>query len=132
MHRVEEENDIVVYVADLDLTSWTRRCLRRADLVLLVTTGGGDGEPTEAESVLLWASESALRPQVDLVAVHSRSTVRPSGTSRLLFVVIIMWEVVRLKVLQGSPGLFAGDLSASSSVEAELLAALLISEWSRR
>jgi len=85
MHRVEEENDIVVYVADLDLTPWTRRCIRQADLVLLVTTGGADGEPTQAESVLLWDSESALRPQVDLVAVHPKSTVRPLGTSRLLF-----------------------------------------------
>jgi len=84
MHRVEAKNDLVVYVADLDLTPWTRRCLRQSDLVLLVTTSAASGAPTEAESVLLWDSASAIRPQVDLVVVHPMATTRPSGTSRLL------------------------------------------------
>ncbi|MCL1588723.1 MAG: cyclic nucleotide-binding domain-containing protein, partial [Actinomycetia bacterium] len=84
MHRIEAKSDLVVYVADFDLTSWTRRCLRQSDLVLLVTTCAASGEPTEAESVLLWDSESDIRPQVDLVVVHAMSTTRPSGTSSLL------------------------------------------------
>lgn len=84
IHRAEDANDVVVYVADLDLTPWTQRCLRQADLVLLVSSGSASGTPTEAESVLLWEADSGYRPQVDLVVVHPSSTMQPMGTSRLL------------------------------------------------
>jgi predicted acylesterase/phospholipase RssA/CRP-like cAMP-binding protein len=84
MYQAEAAHDLVVYQADLELTPWTRRCLRQADLVLLVTTSDARGEPTEAETRVLWESESRLRPQVDLVVVHARGTTSPTGTSRLL------------------------------------------------
>jgi NTE family protein len=84
LHRVEIDHDVVVYVADLDLTSWTRRCLRQADLVLLVSTADGGGIPTAAESEVLWGVDVAVRPRAMLVIVHSSSTEQPSGTSRLL------------------------------------------------
>jgi len=45
-HQLEESerlNDIVLYVADRELTAWTRRCIDRADEVLIV--GVDDGDP---------------------------------------------------------------------------------------
>lgn len=84
MHHAETENEWVVYVADLGYTPWTRRCLRQADRVLLVGSGGTGGERTEAESRILWESRSAVRPQVDLVIVHPKFTAQPAGTSGLV------------------------------------------------
>jgi len=49
IHDLEESeriNDVVVYVADGSLTPWTRRCIDRADEVLIV--GVDDGNPTGA------------------------------------------------------------------------------------
>lgn len=83
-HKAEVDHDLVLYVADLDLTSWTRRCLRQADLVLLVSTADSGGVPTAAESEVLWGVDVAVRPRVMLAIVHPSSTEQPSGTSRLL------------------------------------------------
>lgn len=47
LHELEEServNDVVLYVADGTLTSWTRRCIDRADEVLIV--GVDDGDPS--------------------------------------------------------------------------------------
>ncbi len=47
MHELEESeriNDTVLYVADPTLTPWTRRCIDRADEVLIV--GVDDGDPS--------------------------------------------------------------------------------------
>ncbi len=46
LQESERINDIVLYVADATLTSWTRRCIDRADEVLIVAVDEGD--PTGA------------------------------------------------------------------------------------
>ena len=43
----EDMNKIVLYQTDYELTTWTQRCIRQADAILIVALG--DGEPALGE-----------------------------------------------------------------------------------
>ena len=45
---IEEANDYVVYVADPELSGWTRQCCRQADVVLLVAPADASPKPWPA------------------------------------------------------------------------------------
>jgi len=75
LHRLEVDNRFVLYVGDEDASEWSKRCVRQADLVLLV--GHGDGRPDLA------GAEQALRDdvQTELVLLWDRL---PHQTERWL------------------------------------------------
>jgi hypothetical protein len=57
----EDKYDFVLYQADLELTGWTRRCIRQADSVLVVGLGTEDPKIGPAERV--------VRQAVDIIIV---------------------------------------------------------------
>ncbi len=81
LNRQEASHEMVVYVAERELSPWTERCLRQADRVLLVARAGNSPDIGEIESSL-GRDRSDARATTELVIVHPSGTVVPSGTAR--------------------------------------------------
>jgi len=77
----EARHSFLLYEADPGLTSWTRRCLRQADRVLVVAIAEGEPALGELANVLLRCEG---RPREELVLLHLRRKERPRGTARWL------------------------------------------------
>jgi NTE family protein len=81
-HRIERGNEFVVYLCDPAPSSWTKLCLRQADVVLLVAQVA---PTTESAPLNDWpvpaAQESAVIPiqRTEVVLLHEQSII--SGTT---------------------------------------------------
>lgn len=82
LHDVELEHDLVVYEADPDDTAWTTACLRQADTILHVGSGGAD-PPQSPPEALSHARSGAVRPRTELVLLHAPGAP-PSATAAWL------------------------------------------------
>ncbi len=81
--ELETENDVVVYLADPEPTTWTRACIRQADLLLLVADATTDPDLRHLEQEVL-RSREVSHSRIELVLVHPAWTEDPRGTSRWL------------------------------------------------
>ena len=77
----------VIYLADSDVTNWTRRCVRQADEVIALGIAEASPEIAGAEAEVL-REERARRVEArkSLLLLHRtrrNSTARPAGASRL-------------------------------------------------
>ncbi len=80
LNELESGHDYVVFVADDDLTPWSQKAVRHADLVLGVGMHAGDPTPNRLEKL---AAEFVNPEQRRLVLLHShRGPI--SGTARWL------------------------------------------------
>jgi NTE family protein len=66
-HRIETQNDFVVYVADGSDSGWTRQCCRQADVILLAARAGGEPGPWPATVGEAHARRGA---RIDLALLH--------------------------------------------------------------
>jgi len=77
----------MVYVADHEWTAWSRRCVNRADRVLLVANADASNT-AELRGIELALrshfSEDHHKPRVELVLLHSTDTAQPTGTIKWL------------------------------------------------
>lgn len=83
----ENRFDSIVYVADKDWSSWTQRCVNRADRIILVASASTDNsaELREIEHQLNTVFDGArVRPLIDLVLLHPSDTQAPQHTARWL------------------------------------------------
>jgi predicted acylesterase/phospholipase RssA/CRP-like cAMP-binding protein len=80
----EERHDYVLLAADGSAAPWTERCVRQADLVLLVADATTDPEPGEIETGLLADVVRTGRVPTALMLLHPEGTVAPTGTARWL------------------------------------------------
>ena len=83
----ENRFDSLMFIADREWTSWTRRCVNRADRILLVVNAlpENDSSLREREQQLdKLFSESRIRPRIDLVLLHPSNTRFPRHTARWL------------------------------------------------
>lgn len=80
LNKLESSYDYLVFLADAELTSWSQKAIRHADLVLAVAVDGADPTPNALEQLAsAFVSSDAHR----LVVVHERR--QPiSGTNRWL------------------------------------------------
>lgn len=77
----EDRTIITLYQSDYALTPWTQRCMRQADVIILV--GLGDRTPTVGKferEIDKWA----MRTQKELVLLHREATSRPANTLQWL------------------------------------------------
>lgn len=88
----EVKHAFAVYEADPDLSPWTRRCLRQADLVVCVADPGGDVALGAVELELRHATETQEGARRGLVLLHPAATERPSGTARWLDERSVSWH----------------------------------------
>lgn len=83
----ENRFESLMYVADKEWTPWTRRCVNRADRILLVANASPDNDTSirEMERQLHeMFSQSRICPRIDLVLLHSSATKQPTGTAQWL------------------------------------------------
>jgi NTE family protein len=73
-HSIESGNEHVIYVADAAPTTWTKLCLRQADLLLLLAPASREAEAFHALSAVR-DREETLR-HAELVLLHDESFVR--------------------------------------------------------
>uniref|UniRef100_T1J9C2 Swiss cheese n=1 Tax=Strigamia maritima TaxID=126957 RepID=T1J9C2_STRMM len=79
----EDKHKLVLYQCDYDLTVWTRRCLRQADIILLVAFADQSPSLTKIEQSL---DDLAVRTQKELVLLHKDVTTKPKNTMHWLSV----------------------------------------------
>ncbi|MCW5551299.1 MAG: cyclic nucleotide-binding domain-containing protein [Verrucomicrobiae bacterium] len=78
----EQLNSFLILQGETALTAWRRRCLRQADIVIVLGTAREDSELTTLKRELTSLSEPAARPRLELVLVHEQFPC--SGTQRWL------------------------------------------------
>jgi len=70
----------LVYEADASNTAWTARCLRQADLILVVARARADYLQAGSQAVDLWGIGDASKKTRILVIVHDDGNTPPNGT----------------------------------------------------
>lgn len=83
----ENRFDALVYVADKEWTTWTRRCVNRADRVILIASAKPENkaELRDAEHRLNALFDGArVKPQIELVLLHPNDTTAPKHTAKWL------------------------------------------------
>lgn len=78
LNSIEQEYELIAYIADDALTDWTRKAIRQADQVLIVVVGGEPMSPNEVE-LFAFASHPIARRR--LVRLHNRRSGCVSGTA---------------------------------------------------
>lgn len=78
-HTVERTNDFVVYICDPGPTSWTKLCLRQADVVLLLA----QADCTATDWHAMSQSQGAMPQRTELVLVHKDRVVPGASTAWL-------------------------------------------------
>jgi NTE family protein len=82
LHGLEQRSDLVVYLADRDLTRWTQKCIRQSDQVLFLCRGRApDGSLTEVEAA---ASTYHGANERRLVLIHDARSSEVHGTGAWL------------------------------------------------
>jgi len=81
LSKLEKSCQYVVYEADMNDTAWTRRCLRQADLILILAQSDSDPETGPVEKLI---QHLGIQTRSELVLIHPANTRQPSGTKRWL------------------------------------------------
>lgn len=80
----EEKNRFLLLEADAEATEWTRRCMRQADIVLVVGNSADDPTVTPTELELIHEGVALRGVRQVLVLLHPEPTHPIEGTSRWL------------------------------------------------
>ena len=79
LNEQEMKHHYVLYECDSELSAWTRRCIRQADRILLLTDATANPSLSEIEKTF---ADTNVR--IDLALLQSPNCVRPEATSRWL------------------------------------------------
>ena len=82
LDQQEDRHSCVIYQCDSTVTAWTKKCLRHADLVLVLANAEDGAEVTETEKEF---ESLARRIRKELVLLWDQRTDYPSGTNKFLF-----------------------------------------------
>ena len=77
----ETKHTFILYEADPSWSTWTRRCLRQADRLIIVGQADNDPAPGAIEAAI---QSMGVGTRIELVLLHPPNTTRPSGTSEWL------------------------------------------------
>ena len=84
LHDLEADHDLLVYLAEREPSTWTDRCLRQADRVVLVGEADADAGLSEVERRVLVRDATSVRAPVDLVLVQAADAAHPRHAPRWL------------------------------------------------
>jgi NTE family protein/lysophospholipid hydrolase len=84
LDQQEAEHDVVIYQADDFVCPWTKRCLERADQIILVAEAGTEPSLSEIECEFLGESCSEVTARRALVLLHPDGDQEPTGTQEWL------------------------------------------------
>ncbi|MCP5102209.1 MAG: cyclic nucleotide-binding domain-containing protein, partial [bacterium] len=82
--EIEDTYSFTIYQGDESASPWTRRCLNRADQVLLVGESGTSPIPNAVERELFNGECTITSPRKSLILVHPGNTRLPTGTAAWL------------------------------------------------
>jgi len=82
--REEGRQQFLLLEADAESTEWTRRCLRQADVILIVGDSTDDPLPTAAELDLIHDVDTLRSVRQIMVLLHPPARHQISGTARWL------------------------------------------------
>lgn len=80
----ERDHRFVVYECDDAATSWTHRCLRQADRIVLAARAATHTGPSAVEERFLSDTQSPHHAKIELVLVHEAKAHTPSRTAKWL------------------------------------------------
>jgi len=85
----DKENSFqeILYLTDPTLSSWTRRCINRADRILLIANADKDNSSKLREiehDIRKILKNTRYHRKIDLVLLHDKTTLQPSHTARWL------------------------------------------------
>ncbi|MBX2823109.1 MAG: cyclic nucleotide-binding domain-containing protein, partial [Gammaproteobacteria bacterium] len=87
MDDKENHNEHMLYVTETRWSNWTRRCVNRADRIILVANAAPENKghlrSIEKELERLFQG-TEFRPRVELVLLHPPETLMPTGTEKWL------------------------------------------------
>lgn len=83
LNEQEATHDYVVYETDDDLTGWTKRCIRQADMILIVGFASASPQLCEAESFLMNDADNEPKSRC-LILLNDGATPLPRETNRWL------------------------------------------------
>jgi predicted acylesterase/phospholipase RssA/CRP-like cAMP-binding protein len=84
LDQQESKHKWVLYQAEPQACAWTRRCLRQADLILLVGDATSSPSMSQLEAQLLSGDSSLSRAERQLILLHPTETPEPTGTEAWL------------------------------------------------
>jgi len=84
LDELEERHRHLVLVADEGVTPWSLKCVREADLVLLVGRAGAAPTPTRLEEAVFDVARPITGARRHLVVVEPTAAGTPAGTDRWL------------------------------------------------
>jgi predicted acylesterase/phospholipase RssA len=84
LHEREENYRSILYIADPTWSTWTERCVRRAERVLFFADADVASQQVEIEEQLEKRWRKTRAPRRDLVLLHPPDRDRPRGTSAWL------------------------------------------------
>lgn len=73
-HALERENEFVVYVCDVEPSTWTKLCLRQADAVLLLARA--EATPSDWFALNVQSERAMIAQRMELVLLHTHKIVR--------------------------------------------------------
>lgn len=79
--QIESANEYVVYAAKGLTDGWSRECLLRCDLVLLVVAAGSHPEPGFSSEAVFRGADRELLGRIDLLLVHGTGWERDCSTA---------------------------------------------------
>jgi NTE family protein/lysophospholipid hydrolase len=82
--ETESIHSFVIYQAENNASPWTKRCLARADKVMIVGDANGSPEPGVIEKELLRKDSDSISSGRMLILLHRNEYEKPSGTAEWL------------------------------------------------
>ena len=82
--NMESSHSFDIYMTEKEITPWTKRCLSRADRVILLADAKMSPIPGKVEKEILNTQNPLVEPDKVLVLVHNADAVLPSGTAAWL------------------------------------------------
>ncbi len=80
----ESQHHTIIYETDISGSAWTKRCIQRADLILLVARANADPTAGDIETTLLDRSSVVTTVRRILILLHPDGSKLPSETRRWL------------------------------------------------
>ena len=84
LDQLEAAHDLAVHVTDPGASPWTDRCLRQADLIVLVARAHTSPVAGEVDNQLADMGYDTTRAKVHLVLLHPAAATSPSGAAAWL------------------------------------------------
>jgi predicted acylesterase/phospholipase RssA/CRP-like cAMP-binding protein len=84
LDEIEASHRTIIYQADAAITPWTKRCIRQADLILVIDRSDGTASERALTHLREFLKAGAITARIELVLLHERDSLNHgAGLDRL-------------------------------------------------